>query len=158
MGTVSLDTQICIWAIRGGGNPSQREEVRRSRILLDQLEDESATIIIPSVVVAELLVPVDVAKHGEFLIELQKRFVTAPVDLQAASLAASIWQQHKNLKKSDQTKRTILKADALIVASAQCAGARRFYSHDKGCRHLARLIGMEPRDLPTHDENLFRGA
>ena len=37
----------------------------------------------------------------------------------------------------------------LIVASARAGGATQFYSHDKNCRTLAELAGMEALDLPN---------
>jgi predicted nucleic acid-binding protein len=145
-----------IWGLRGGGNAEQRDMERRARVLLNQLDEDKASVIIPSVAVAELLVPIDEADHATFLSELQRRFICPPFDLRAASIAAQLWRSHRQLPKSDQVKRTTLKADVLIVATARAAGAARFYSHDKKTRRLAALVGIEGFDLPTHDENMFR--
>jgi predicted nucleic acid-binding protein len=127
----------------------------RAKILLRQLDDDKATIIVPTVVVAELLVPLRPAQHGEFIAELRRRFFCPPLELQAAALAAELWRKHRGLPKSQQAKRTTLKADVLIIATARVAGASIFYSHEPKCRRLAKLAKMEARDLPMHHENMF---
>ena len=150
----ALDTQTLIFALDPkGADPELR---RRAKLLIDHLEATKAKVIIPTVVVAELLVGVDQADHGRFLAELQSRFLTPPLDLRASALAATLWQQHRALPPAKQVKRTILKADVLIIATAKSAGASRIYSHDAGCRAVASLI-MEAFDLPTHSEKLFEG-
>lgn len=156
MSHVALDTMILVYGLRTKSPPpGDRELCRRARILLAQLDEEKATVIVPSVVVAELLVPIPSDKHGDFIHELNRRFICPPLDLQAASAAAALWQRHRQLPKREQTQRTLLKADALIVATAKVAGAVRFYSHERKCRSLAKLAGLEPFDLPTHHEDLF---
>ncbi|MCH7525848.1 MAG: PIN domain-containing protein [Planctomycetes bacterium] len=136
-------------------NPAQEDLQRRATILLQQLEEDKSEIVVPTVVVAELLAPVDPQKHGDFIAELRRRFICPPLDLQSASVAAELWQKHRKLPSKERLKRLTLKADALIVATAKVAGARVFYSHDPKCRRLARLVDLESKDLPTHHENLF---
>jgi hypothetical protein len=48
----------------------------------------------------------------------------------------------------------MLRADAMIVASAKGAGATEFYSNDDKCRALADLV-MIGRTLPRQSEKLF---
>jgi predicted nucleic acid-binding protein len=146
---------VMIWGLRRGPSRQVSELERRARILLRQLEEEKAAIILPTVVVSELLVPIAPDKHGEFIAELRRRFICPPFDLQAASLAADLWQRHRQLPRPEQAKRSTLKADTLIVATAKVAGAQVFYSHEAKARRLARLAGLDGRDLPTHHENLF---
>ena len=155
MSDVALDTMTLIYALRETPLPQKDELRQRARILIRQLTDDKATVIVPTVVVAELLVPIAPEKHGGFIHELRQRFVCPPLDLQAAAFAASLWREHRKLSPKEQIKRTTLKADVLIVATAYLAGARVFYSHDAKCRRLATLAKMEGRDLPTHHENMF---
>lgn len=163
--TVGLDTMTMIWGLQGieprGGNPRQRnltEMQQRAVILLDILEEDKEKIVIPSVMVAELLVKVPLVNHFNYLGELQRRFFVPLFDLPAAALAATLWLKHKDLPKDEQTGRTILKSDVMIVASAKSAGASKFYSNDKKCRKLASLVGMEALDLPMSHPNMFRDA
>ena len=112
------------------------------------------TVILPTIAISELLVPVPDAQRGQLAATLATRFVAAPFDIRAASIAAELWSKHKKLPSKDQyKKRDVLKADAMIVASAYAAGATEFYTCDKKCRKLAVLLGMKSPDLPTHDPN-----
>ena len=163
--TVSLDTMTMIWGLQGiepkGGNPRQKnltEMQQRSVILLDMLQEANETILVPSIMVAELLVKVEAADQGNYLAELQKRFFIPLFDLPASAFAAKLWLLHRKLPKDEQIARTTLKSDVMIVATAKVAGAAKFYSHDKKCRVLASLAGMEACDLPINHPNMFRDA
>lgn len=146
---------VLIYSLRKGTDAKTRERRRRARILLSMLEEEKARIVVPSIVVSEILVGIPVEEHGAFVAELPRRFYCPPFDLQAAALAADLWQKHKKLPKRDQLQRTVLKADVLIVASASVAQAKVFYSYERKCRRLATLAGLDARDLPSHHEDMF---
>lgn len=128
--TVGLDTMTMIWGLQGieprGGNPQQMnltEMQQRAVILLDILEEQKEKIVVPSVMVAELLVKVDLADHSNYLAELQRRFFIPLFDLPASALAATLWVKHKSLPKAEQMGRTTVKSDVMIVATIKIAGA-----------------------------------
>lgn len=152
---VALDTNILIWGLQEHKPGAKSDLLRRAKILLRQLDEDCANVLVPSVVVAELLVGIPPEKHGSIVHELRKRFLCPSLDLHAASIAAELWQKHRRLPPKDQIKRSTLKADVLIIATAASAGAQRFYSHDPKCRRLARAAKLDAHDLPTHHENLF---
>jgi hypothetical protein len=79
------------------------DELRvRAKLLLCMLQkDRESTIILPAVAVAELLVPIPKAKHGEFLAQLQTHFVCAPFDAKAASVAANLFAEHMKFDRSE---------------------------------------------------------
>ena len=163
--SVGIDTMVMIWGLQSKGakrgNPRQpnlRELQIRAVILLDMLELDHAQIIVPTVMVAELLVGVERQFHGDFLADLQTRFFCPPFDLRARALAAELWQFHKGLPKPDQLQRSVLKADVMIIATARATGAGTFYSHDASCRRLAQQAGMVAEDLPTSHPDMFRDA
>ena len=92
--SVGIDTMVMIWGLQSKGakrgNPRQpnlRELQIRAVILLDLLELDHAQIIVPTVMVAELLVGVGRQFHGDFLADLQTRFFCPPFDLRA-----SVWR------------------------------------------------------------------
>jgi len=164
--TVGIDSQILIYAgvvpskPRKGLSEQTKNHLkdlrRRSRVLLGLIADE--TIVLPMVAIAELLVPVPPSKKGVLLRELTERFNCRPLDLQAASMAADLWAAYEEIPDDQQyDDRHVMRADTLIIATCQAAGARLFYSHDRKCRAMAKLAGMEPKDIPTRDPkgNLF---
>lgn len=128
---------------------------RRAKLLFEALAIEGARIVLPTVCLAELLVPVHESSRGRLVAELSKSFQLRSFDDHAAAVAAELWGGHKKLPKERQYReRVVLKSDVMIVATAKAAGASRFYTHDTDCRKLAAFV-MEGRDLPTRDERLF---
>lgn len=160
MRVVGIDTMVLIWGYRewptrSGTSDSVREMQVRSRLLLRDLSDQKATIVLPTVAISELLCRVASTNQAAFLEELNRRFFVKSLDLMAATLAAELMVRHLALPEADRLARKVLKADALIVATARSVGAGEFYSHDRACRALASSAGMIARDLPTHSEDLF---
>ncbi|MEX0716301.1 MAG: PIN domain-containing protein [Planctomycetaceae bacterium] len=155
---VGIDSMILIYA---GSVPksigtaaSERAQLTlRAKLLLHQLSDD--TIILPSIAVAELLVPIPDAQRGLLIAELSSRFVCKPFDLPATAIAADLWARSKKLPAElRHDNRNVLKSDVMIIAVAKAAGATVFYSHDRRCRAIAALV-MEAKDMPTHSEDLF---
>ncbi len=92
--TVALDTMTLIWGIQKSGNPSQSNLVEmqcRAAILIDLLQEDKTTVIIPTVSVAELLIGVAPADHGTFIATLQTNFFCPPFDIRACELAARLF-------------------------------------------------------------------
>ena len=152
---VGIDTMVLIFAgvvPRKGKKSKELEELRvRAQLLLHQMRDE--TVVLPTIAVAELLVPVPEAKRGQLIATVSGRFMCPSFDLPAAAIAADLWAHHGKLPKDLQyNQRHVLKADAMIVAAAKSAGATEFYSHDKKCRALANRV-VKSFDLPTRDPN-----
>jgi len=158
---VGLDSMIVVYAgvapSRKQTRPKNFDELRiRAKILLFQLARDKATVVFPTIAVAELLVPVPDAQKGILIAALNEKFVCGPFDLPASAIAAELWSRHAELPKELQYReRHVLKADAMILAAAKAAGVTEFYSHDRRCRKLAGLIGMKGRDLPAHGDDLF---
>ena len=154
---VGIDSMILIYAEVVPSNPATRgadfADLRdRAKLLLHMRKDD--TIILPTVVLSELLVPVPKTDRGTLIAILQKMFVCPPFDVPAASIAADLWSQHRNLPQDQRyDKRQVVRPDCMIIASVRAAGATDFYSHDKKCQTLAKVAGMTPHDLPTRDPN-----
>jgi hypothetical protein len=158
--SVGVDTMIMIWGLQKVKPRVTTQDVakliERAGILFQNLKDQKEQIIVPTIVVAELLCPIDPKDHGDFVSEIQKRFFCPPFDLAACALSAKLWQFHKELAdKEKHTSRPALKADVMIIATAKTAGASTFYSHEARCRKLAEHAGMKASDLPTHRENFL---
>jgi predicted nucleic acid-binding protein len=113
------------------------------------VHNHKGVIILPVIAISELLVPVPDANKGAVIATLEKLFLCAPFDVQAASIAAELFAKRDKIpQKQRYDKRYVLKADAMIIASAKAAGATEFYTHDESCRALAKLE-MASYDLPT---------
>lgn len=156
---VGIDSMVLVYAglvpRKSANAPKPPQElIVRAKVLLHM--HGKGTIVLPTVAVSEILVPVPTSQKGALVAALSKKFVCPPFDLPAAAIAAELWSQHKSLPKDLQYgSRHVLRADAMIVASAKAAGATEFFSHDRKCRALADLV-MTARDLPKRDpDNMF---
>jgi hypothetical protein len=157
---VGIDTQTLIWGMPYPSKPRPTQDVaemrRRAGLLFRSLQEQEATVIIPTVVVSEFLAGIAPEKRGDVLSNLSSRFHCVSFDVLASDLAATLWDKTRPLPRTDlPQQRQVLKADILIVATAKIAGATWFYSHEAPCRKLAELAEMEGKNLPTHAENLF---
>jgi len=155
---IGIDSMVLVYA---GVVPRKSSETSttlnelslRAKMLLHMKKDD--TIVLPMVAVSEVLVPLPSAQKGLFAAKLSGKFLLAPFDMRAAVIAADLWVQHKSLPTDLRYKRrSVLKSDAMIIATAKAAGATEFYTHDRRCRVLADLI-MSAHDLPTHAPDLF---
>ena len=154
--SAGLDSMILIYAgvvpSDAKKRPATWEDLRvRSKIRLHQLAKQDEPVLLPTIAVSELLIPVPAADRGALIAAIQEQFVCPPFDLPAAAIAADIWAEHSKLPQDLQyTNRRTLKADALIVASAKSAGATDFFTNDRKCRALAKIV-MRVHDLPKYD-------
>ncbi len=154
-----IDTQILIFAgiapRKAASNRADITDLRaRAKLLIYKAADREDTIILPTVAISELLVPVVPARRGALARELEKVFQCPPFDIPAATIAADLWAEFKKVRQAQDStgQRNVLRADAMIVASARAANATHFYSHDTQCRTLAELAGMIALDLPVATE------
>jgi predicted nucleic acid-binding protein len=143
---VCLDTMIMIWGIKNECEPEQEEKRIQANAFLQGLNDEKVRVIVPSVVIGEFLCKVSREKYPEVLSLLNRRFIISPFDLKAASKYAEIWKlKHENgtvfeLKQNNNSTRTCIKADLMIVATAHSADADVIYSEDEDIHKLAEGI------------------
>lgn len=152
---IGIDSMVLIYAgvvprKPGKTTEASRELQIRSKILLHMCRKD--IIVLPTIAISEVLAPVPTNQRGALLSELAQLYLCSPFDLRAADIAAGILSEYKKSPGGSQYKRHVLRADAMIVATAKSAGAKDFYSHDKKCRALADLV-MTGRDLPTRDPN-----
>jgi predicted nucleic acid-binding protein len=139
---VCVDTQVLIWGIKEDATPGQESMIEKAKHFFGRATESGETLLIPSVVVGELLMRVPPALHTMILNLIQRGFITAPYDLEAAAIFARLWQERKDdgvieeLLQNGAT-RSELKADCQIVATALAAGATSIISHDTGVRRFA---------------------
>lgn len=149
---VCIDTQALVWAVRRQGTPA---ELDRGQLLFERLQEDNAQVVIPSIVIAEYLVPSEKKLHPSIIEAINRRFLIKPFDVHCASLAAELFKSGKPMRPNGVPfGREILRSDTLIIATAVVHKAKVFYSDDGDCRALASTV-MDARPLPTFREQLF---
>lgn len=152
---ICLDTHILIWGIKQQASPGQENMIHRAKNLLYTLEDSHSQVIVPSLVLAELLMPVEEKDYGKLLAEISKAFMIVPFDAQAALHYASLWKhwRKKNFEQIGENKptRAKMKTDFMIVATAISRKAECIYSADTDIDKFAEGH-IEVRKLPASFE------
>ena len=150
MEIVCFDTNILIWGIKGEATPGQEEMISKAKNLIKNCQDEKKTIIIPSVVVAEVLPSLDPRDYNDFITLLKKNFIVPPFDTQAAAQFARMWRSNKGIRQEVMNQgvtRDEIKADCLILAIAVARGGWCIYTHDGPMKTFAQNY-IEVRGLP----------
>lgn len=156
MSLVCLDSHILIWSIKEEATPGQETMIPKSKAFLRWLDDTDTKVLIPSVIVAEFLMRIPPEIHTTVNNLLQRDFLIAPFDVQAAAYFSKIWQAKKEqriireLISSGKTRQE-LKVDSMIVAIAVARGASCIYSYDEGLEKFANGY-IDVRKIPELPE------
>lgn len=146
MSVVCLDTQVIRWGVmkEESKTPQGTLLISRAIHLIELLEQQKASVILPSIVVGELLVTVPERDHPAVLDRLNEDWLIVDYDLRAAQLFAKIRKDQVINQIMDEIRqgnpyatRRQLSADIMIVATAIAHGAEKIYSHDKDFLKLA---------------------
>ena len=110
--------------------------VEKAKNFIKHLQNNETKMVIPSVVVAELLMRIPPDLHVLFTNLLQQGFMIPPFDVKASMYFAKIWQDRKEKKIIEQlqnehkARREELKADCMIVATAVANNASSIITYD----------------------------
>jgi hypothetical protein len=129
--------------------------IPRAKYLFSELTRTQTKILIPSIVVGEFLLGIPLDMHGKILSNLgESGFITLPYDLQAAARFATLWKEREEkgliqkIKEEYEARRTQLRADCMIIATALAQNSSCIYSHDGRLRAFAG-DAIHVYDLPT---------
>jgi predicted nucleic acid-binding protein len=145
MPIVCLDTQILYWAVVKKAVPGAEKLISLASDFVKWLDSQpNTTIIVPTIVVGEMLIPVPEDEHPKVLAQFRQDWMIVEYDLKAASIFAKLRREHITQKRfkdlrnlhPDTTKKELV-ADAMIIATAIAHGAEKLYSHNKDLRALA---------------------
>ncbi len=158
MRLICLDNHALIWGIKEQAKEGQEDMIPRTKAFIESINNDETSVLIPSVVVAEFLMPVPPALHAMVINLFNKNFIIAPFDALAASKFSLVSQTYKppeeakELIKNEAT-RAELKADTMIVATAVARKADCIYSHDNWLKVLAKNF-IEVKEIPFIPQQL----
>ena len=126
MNRVCIDTDILGWAIKGYTSDGQDQKIVKAKQLIEFLSQEKITVLIPSIVVAELLSDVEDEDEREKICDyLSKYFFVLQFDIVTARVFAEIRikkakekQQLKEHRNKNNVPRCKMKNDWNICAIA----------------------------------------
>lgn len=144
MKLICLDTQLVQWGVlKRASSPNYDYLIPRAQDFLDWLGNQKVEVMLPSIVVGELLAPLDATERIKALNDITEKWIIAPYDL-PASLQFAIMrgvaenkQLMRELRKDQRTTRSVLIADLMIVATAVAYKADKIYTWDQDILEFA---------------------
>lgn len=142
MTIVCVDTQVLFWAIEGRGTNDQHL-LKEARDFVNWIIEIASHIIIPSIVVGELLVPIEDTHIVKTLNRIKKDWIVVDYDVRAAMKFAQMRRNHAfekrrlELRQLELATRRELVADAMIIATAIVNDADIIYTYDEPMCKLA---------------------
>lgn len=142
MSVVCVDTQLLYWAIMGRGTDDQ-QLLDSARDFMKMLDANGDRIIVPSIVVGEMLVPVEEWHVKQVMNQYKTYWRIADYDIRCALQFAVMRRNHalekrvKSLQELEGATRKELIADVMIIATAIANSADIIYSNDGKLRTLA---------------------
>lgn len=138
MKIVCIDTQILSFGLVKTPPKGNEHLVDAAVNFLNWVDEQGFTVILPTIVIGELLIPIPNELHVEILRQLTKDWRIVEFDLASAQQFAIMRRQHIIKNKlhhmTDPNKpgatRAALKADVMIIATAIASNANLIYSHN----------------------------
>lgn len=133
---VMIDSQIFIWGIKEQSVPEQEDKILSAKTFIDWLSKNEDKILLPTPLIAEVLSPVPVSKHGQILKLIDKRFQVAPFDSLAAMKCAELIhlslndEEVKKYRSEHRVSKNKLKFDCMLVAIAITRKVDKIYTED----------------------------
>lgn len=89
MSLICFDTHVLIWGIKEEAKEGQEDRIPLTKRFIDKLSADD-NVLIPSIVMAEFLIPIPSKQHAMVINLFKKKFIIAPFDALAASKFALI--------------------------------------------------------------------
>lgn len=154
MSVVCVDTNVLVWGVKREASPGREHMIPRTEAFLQHMANTHSTVVVPSIVLAELLIKVPGEEHARFTRLLMQGFEIHSFDARVAARFAALWREKRNhpdvitAQQAGVTSRTLLRADCMVVATAIVAGAKCIVTNNiKDLRRFAdHHISVE--DIP----------
>lgn len=148
---VCLDSQIVIWGIKNQSSSGQVVMIERTREFLDQLDEKGIQVLIPTIVIAEILIPEPLDNQIKILNIITEHFIVGDLTIPIAQKFAQLFSENKDLrdllKEQENLRKDKMKFDHIIIATALHYGASCIYSYDPHLKSFANNK-IEIREIP----------
>lgn len=149
---VCIDSHVFIWGIKKKPSPEQISMVERTEKFFQWIDANSVQVIIPSIVIAEVLIPEPLDTHAKYLEIIHETFIVANFDeraaLKYAEIAGKKWGYLKQLSSDSGIRREKMKLDHMIIACGLVNGATCIYSTDPDVIKFGRDV-IDVREIPS---------
>jgi predicted nucleic acid-binding protein len=159
MSKVALDTHILIWGVQGTANEGQEHKIQLAKSLIQNLEEDDAAVLVPSIVVGEFLLGLPEEKHKEAISIINSYFQVADYNALSSARAAEAFKQsaddglYDTLKQSPGVVRQEIMVDHHIVGCMVSHDVDVLFSEDSALSSVAQKH-MTVRDLPANQAEM----
>ncbi len=157
-GPICLDSHILIWGLLGEAEEPFQKEVPKAQNFLKYLDIEKIPTIIPTPVIAEIMMGLPPNQHSMVLTEIKNRFDIKPFGTIEASILGKLWQDKNDDGTIEKIKKELLRAgvaakskikfDLMILATAVAWNAEKIISYDDPLKKLGENI-IPVEELPN---------
>lgn len=142
---IAIDTQVMLWGIKKDASPDRVCMIDLAVDFLKDMRNRNERIVIPTQALQEFLVRYNESDRLAILTKLDRAFIVAPYDGQAAVVAAKMKADKVAWSKSrteTSTTKNCISADMIILATAIAHGAKRMFSEDDDLHNLATHLTL----------------
>ena len=145
--------QILAPTVTGLSDPETKAELDRlndrAAAFVSQVESQNAVMVIPTPVLAEFLMGVEVEKYQDYLDAINSNACFQLVDFDTASAieCAQLPSRQELAQLSPEQSASKLKFDRQIVSIALAAMVDEVWSHDESLRKIALAKGLVVKSL-----------
>jgi predicted nucleic acid-binding protein len=149
---ICIDSHVVIWGIKKQSSPSQKNMISKTESFIEHLDESKKSVLIPSIVVAEILTPEPLEKQAEILSIISKYFIIGDFNRTVAAKYAEILQPHlkdfREYRKENEIRNDKMKFDIGIIATALVYNASCIYSYDKDLKTFASGL-IDVNEIPA---------
>ena len=149
---VCIDSHILIWGIKKQSSPSQKHMIQKTEAFIEHLDETKTSVLIPSIVIAEILTPEPADKQLEILNILSQYFVIGDFNILVAKKYAEILNprlsEFKQYRKENEIRNDKMKFDIGIIATALVNNAKCIYSYDDNLKTFAKGL-IDTFEIPA---------
>lgn len=146
-----IDSNVAVWGIKKQATQGQESMIDRTQYFMKWVDDNHHQLMIPTVVLAEILLKEPPEKYSSFLDIISKSMIVADFDRRAATqfaqLVGSKFAELKKFAQENEIPREKMKIDHFIIATALVHGAKCIYTTDSGLMKFAADI-IPTRGVP----------
>jgi predicted nucleic acid-binding protein len=149
---ICIDTHVAIWGIKNQCEPHDIDKLERARLFFEELDKKKIQVLIPTIVIAEILVKEPFEKQVVFVDTISKNFLVGNLDIPVAMEYARLLRKNEGATidtlEQDKIRKDKMKFDHVVIATAIIHGANCIYSYDDGLKKFASGI-IEVKEIPA---------
>ncbi|MGB2926683.1 MAG: type II toxin-antitoxin system VapC family toxin [Limnothrix sp.] len=159
MNVICLDTNILVWGVQKQSSSNRKDKIPQAKQLIATLQANKNSVIIPTVVLAELLMGCQQIYKSKVLNDLEHFSKIVPFDAAAAYIYSELSDEKWGVRQELKIQREKMKFDMMVVATAISQKAECIYAGDDDIFKIVEgsnvASSLQVRPMPPYQPSLF---